>query len=130
MEPPWPASPRLRTRTPSPTLIARHTSSPASPQSALLPDLPHIAARPSGPARASPGPIHVFKNIPFAAPPSANATLADGSYGPACVQAGTGAPLGTASALLGPQSEDCLHLDVCAPGAAARGNATNLPVMH
>ncbi|GME62878.1 Carboxylesterase type B [Neofusicoccum parvum] len=54
---------------------------------ALLPDLPHIAARPSGPARASPGPIHVFKNIPFAAPPSANATnlpVMHWIYGGAC----------------------------------------------
>lgn len=86
--------------------------------------------------------IYVFKNIPFAAPPVGdlrwrapappppNDTLADGSYGPSCVQTGIGAPLGEAGALLGPQSEDCLYLDVYAPGAAVRGNATNLPVIH
>lgn len=85
--------------------------------------------------------FYVFNNIPFAAPPvgdlrwrepelpSANSTLIDGSYGPSCVQTGIGSP-DNIEGISGPESEDCLYLDVYVPGDAFRSNNTKLPVIH
>ncbi|KAL1615512.1 hypothetical protein SLS56_011800, partial [Neofusicoccum ribis] len=85
--------------------------------------------------------FYTFKNIPFAAPPiddlrwrepqppSSNSTLIDGSYGPSCVQTGIGNP-DNIEGIAGPESEDCLYLDVYVPGDAFRSNDTRLPVIH
>lgn len=85
--------------------------------------------------------FYVFNNIPFAAPPvgdlrwrepelpSANSSLIDGSYGPSCVQTGIGSP-DNIEGISGPESEDCLYLDVYVPGDAFRSNNTKLPVIH
>ncbi|KAK3384514.1 Alpha/Beta hydrolase protein [Lasiosphaeria ovina] len=104
--------------------------------------------------------IYVFKNIRFAAPPvgnlrwakpappSNNATVQDGSYGPKCVQSavsgmsvvGTGnsSPIGAAInqflggipvPLFSGGSEDCLFLDVYVPGKALKNTSLKLPVV-
>ena len=107
--------------------------------------------------------VYVFKNIRFAAPPTGNlrctnptppvynATLSDGSYGPACIQApakgenmlGPGDELpfglgGTANQFLGgvpvpsslTASEDCLFLDVYVPASALNNSNSKIPVIN
>ncbi len=85
--------------------------------------------------------IDVFKGVPFAAstaganrwrPPQPVARWPDprdaSAYGPACPQTTFGAqPNGGGYA--GPTSEDCLNLNVFAPGDALEGGAHQAPVM-
>ncbi|KAL8684730.1 MAG: hypothetical protein Q9224_006164, partial [Gallowayella concinna] len=106
------------------------------------------------------GDIYVFKNIRFAAPPTGNlrwakpapptpeAGIQDGSYGPICIQApikgpqltgpGANSPFGKAFnqflagipvPALQPSSEDCLFLDVYVPAKAIKDPSLKLPVI-
>ncbi|RFU35110.1 hypothetical protein B7463_g1248, partial [Scytalidium lignicola] len=104
--------------------------------------------------------IYTFKNIRFAAPPvgelrwakpappTHNATLQDGSYGPQCIQGapnglnllgnGNESPIGAAAnqfigglpiPSFGGASEDCLFLDVYVPAKAINNPKLKLPVV-
>ncbi|KAK7558512.1 Carboxylesterase family-domain-containing protein [Phyllosticta paracitricarpa] len=91
---------------------------------------------------------YTFSNIPFAAkpvgenrwrspqPPEQNDTLIDGSYGPSCIQgqsvlSNSGNRSADSAKSLGPQSEDCLYLDVVVPGKAVRDpQSFRLPVIQ
>ncbi|KAK8168301.1 Carboxylesterase [Phyllosticta citrichinensis] len=90
---------------------------------------------------------YTFSNIPFAAkpigknrwrspqPPEQNDTLIDGSYGPSCIQGQTvvsnSGNRSDYAKPLGPQSEDCLYLDVIVPGKAVREpQSYGLPIIQ
>ncbi|KAK8154620.1 Alpha/Beta hydrolase protein [Phyllosticta citrichinensis] len=86
--------------------------------------------------------LYVFKNIPFAAPPTGqlrwrppqppvqNSTVIDGSYGPKCVQTGIGNPTNIQDLGGGTQSEDCLYLDVYVPAPAIKDPNSRIPVIQ
>ncbi|KAK8244012.1 carboxylesterase family protein [Phyllosticta capitalensis] len=92
--------------------------------------------------------IYTFKNIPFAAPPIGenrwrrpqppvdNDALIDGSYGPSCIQGQNvvsrpGNSSTNSTTMMGPQSEDCLYLDMIVPGKAVRDPRSHrLPVVQ
>ena len=101
---------------------------PRSPQAG--PAMPTVSA-PAGAVRGrTDGDIHVFKGIPYAAPPTGeyrwrppmaapqwSGVRDTGSFGPACIQPTPGTPH-IYSDHLGATSEDCLSLNIWAPATA------------
>ena len=101
---------------------------PRSPQTG--PVLPTVSA-PAGAVRGrTDGDIHVFKGIPYAAPPTGqyrwrppmpappwSGVRDAASFGPACIQPTPGTPH-IYSDTLGTTSEDCLSLNIWAPATA------------
>ncbi|KAL1387620.1 Alpha/Beta hydrolase protein [Phyllosticta capitalensis] len=86
--------------------------------------------------------LYIFRNIPFAAPPTGqlrwrppqppvqNSTVIDGNYGPRCVQTGIGNPTNIQDIGSSSTSEDCLYLDVFVPAAGIKDPNSRIPVIH
>ncbi len=110
---------------PPPTAPAQPDVNPQSAMNAPPPSTPLTAATTNGPVEgiAKSG-VVAFKGIPYAAPAWDGVRRAD-AFGPACIQPGA-AMTETSSGDVGPQSEDCLTLNVWTPNADP---AARRPVM-